>query len=135
MRNGGALIPVVAAVIEREGCLLIGRRPRWKRHGGLWEFPGGKVLAAESFGDAVARELEEELGLEVDGLGPVLYRAVDPGSPFEIIFVQVSVSGVPTAAEHEELAWCPREALHQMALAPADARFVSEWTRTPREHT
>ena len=135
MRYGGAPIPVVAAVIEREGLLLLGRRPRQKRHGGLWEFPGGKMLAGESFGDAVARELEEELGLEVEGLGPVLSRAVDPGSPFAITFVQVSVSGVPAAAEHEELAWCPREALHRMALAPADARFVSEWTQVPREHT
>ena len=128
-------VPVVAAVIEREGRLLLGRRPREKRHGSLWEFPGGKVAVGESLGDAVARELEEELGLEVQSLGPVLFRAVDPGSPFEIIFVQVSVSGVPVPMEHEECTWCPREELGRLALAPADARFASEWIRVAREET
>ena len=125
----------MAAVIEREGRLLLGRRPRGKRHGGLWEFPGGKVAAGESLGDAVARELWEELGLEVESLGPVLFRALDPGSPFEIIFVRVSVSGAPAPVEHEAFTWCPREELGSLVLAPADARFASEWARATREIT
>ena len=122
----------MAAVIEREGRILLGRRPREKRHGGLWEFPGGKVLDSESFGDAIARELREELGLGVERLGGVLSRVSDPGSVFEIIFVEVSVSGVPAPVEHERVAWFGREELSRLALAPADAQFVSE-RMTPRE--
>lgn len=125
-------VPVVAAVIERRGRFLVGRRPRGKRHGGLWEFPGGKVLDTESFGDAIARELREELGLGVERLGRVLSRVRDPGSVFEIIFVEVSVSGVPVPVEHERVAWIGREELSRLALAPADARFVSE-RMTPRD--
>lgn len=124
-------MPVVAAVIERRGRFLVGRRPRGKRHGGLWEFPGGKVLDGESFGDAIARELREELGLGVERLGRVLSRVRDPGSVFEIIFVEVSASGEPAPAEHETIAWFGREELSRLALAPADARFVSE-RMTPR---
>ena len=116
----------MAAVIEREGRILLGRRPREKRHGGLWEFPGGKVLDSESFGDAIARELREELGLGVERLGRVLSRVRDPGSVFEIIFIEVSVSGVPVPAEHERVAWFGRAELSRLGLAPADARFVSE---------
>ena len=116
----------MAAVIERKGRILLGRRPREKRHGGLWEFPGGKVLDGESLGDAIARELREELGLGVERLGRVLSRVSDPGSVFEIIFVEVSVSGIPAPVEHERVGWFGREELSRLALAPADARFVSE---------
>ena len=41
-------IPVVAAVIRRENKVLLARRPDHKRHGGLWEFPGGKIDEGET---------------------------------------------------------------------------------------
>ncbi len=58
-------IPVVAAVIRRKNKALLGRRPDHKRHGGLWEFPGGKVEDGESLADALKREVLEELGVAV----------------------------------------------------------------------
>lgn len=127
-RPGDPPIAVAAAVIEREGRVLLGRRPREKRHGGLWEFPGGKLDRDESLEQAIERELREELGLQFEGLGPTLYRAVDPGSPFEVHFVKVFVRGIPTAIEHEEITWCPWRHLGGLELAPADRRFVAEWT-------
>jgi 8-oxo-dGTP pyrophosphatase MutT (NUDIX family) len=48
---------VVAAVIERDGRLLVCQRPAHKRHGGLWEFPGGKCDPGESDAEAARREL------------------------------------------------------------------------------
>lgn len=124
MTHAPARIDVVAAVIERGGRYLVCRRPEEKRHGGLWEFPGGKVGEGESRLDAVRRELDEELGLETTRLGEVLFSAVDEGSPFVIDFVRVRTRGEPVLHEHTELGWFTPDELGSLALAPADARFV-----------
>jgi 8-oxo-dGTP pyrophosphatase MutT (NUDIX family) len=120
------MIHVLAAVIRRDGLFLVGRRPSQKRHGGLWEFPGGKVLEGESHPAALARELREELDLRLDRVGRELFRVRDPGSAYLIIFVEVSTRGHPIASEHAELAWCTEAELRDLTLAPADRRFVFE---------
>jgi mutator protein MutT len=119
-------IPVMAAVIRREGRLLLGRRPDHKRHGGLWEFPGGKVESGESDQQAVERELSEELGLSTTSVGRVLFESQDPDSTFLIRFVAVEVAGDPRALEHSEIGWFDLEALRNLRLAPSDSRFVFE---------
>jgi mutator protein MutT len=116
---------VGAAVIVREGRYLVGRRPAHKRHGGLWEFPGGKLSDGECVADAIARELREELGLEVIRVGGVLGRVSDPGSPYVITFVEVDVFGTPTPTEHSEVAWLDPASLREAELAPADRSFVA----------
>ncbi len=121
-----APIPVVAAVIERDGRFLVGRRPENKRHGGLWEFPGGKLEPGESDLEGVRRELAEELRLEAVSTGRVLFVASDQGSPFSIRFVEVVVRGEPEALEHSELSWASPAGLAELPLAPTDARFVRE---------
>lgn len=115
---------MVAAVIRRDGRYLLGRRPLSKRHGGLWEFPGGKVLPGESRLDAARRELAEELGLEALCLGQLLHSASDPGSPFLIEFVEVEAAGEPSPHEHSEVGWYAAEELRELPLAPADALFA-----------
>lgn len=115
---------VVAAVIERDGRYLVGLRPAHKRHGGLWEFPGGKLLPGEGLADAARRELREELGVEVAGVGELLFEAADPGSPFRICFVEIRIRGEPFPLEHDRLEWSSLPALRSMRLAPTDARFV-----------
>jgi 8-oxo-dGTP diphosphatase len=122
-----APIIVVAAVVRRDGRFLVGRRPLHKRHGGLWEFPGGKLHPGESIADGVRRELAEELGLEVRKVGRVLYDAGDPGTPFLIRFVEVEVEDhSPTPTEHEAIRWLTPERIASLPLAPSDARFVEE---------
>ncbi|MDH5760667.1 MAG: NUDIX domain-containing protein [Gemmatimonadota bacterium] len=118
------IIHVVAVVIEREGRYLLGRRPPEKRHGALWEFPGGKTHDGEDHLAAARRELLEELDLEVRAVGRVIYSRQDPGSPFLIEFVKADVSGEPTALEHTEIGWYTPEELSSMPLAPTDAAFV-----------
>jgi 8-oxo-dGTP pyrophosphatase MutT (NUDIX family) len=59
---------VLAAVIRRQDRYLVCRRPAHKRHGGLWEFPGGKLEPGETLLEAARRELREELGAEVSDL-------------------------------------------------------------------
>src|SRR5262245_15098201 len=59
------LLVAAAALVDRDNRVLITRRPAGKAMAGLWEFPGGKVGAAETPEAALVRELEEELGIEV----------------------------------------------------------------------
>lgn len=75
-------IDVVAAVICREGRFLVCKRNSAKRHGGLWEFAGGKVLPGETFEEALGRELAEELALELSGVGELLYSGAEDDSNF-----------------------------------------------------
>jgi len=118
-------VRVVAAVIEREAKLLICLRPAHKRHGGLWEFPGGKVHEGETETEAVIRELREELGVETLSVGDVVFSSVDEGGVFEICFIPAVVAGQPTALEHSALAWCSRDDLPSYALAPSDRAFAN----------
>ncbi|HET9947309.1 MAG TPA: NUDIX domain-containing protein [Longimicrobiales bacterium] len=118
-------VAVVAAVVERRGRYLLARRPAHKRHGGLWEFPGGKVLDGESRLEAARRELAEELGLRVTGAGRLLAEVRDAGSPFVIEFLEVAAEGEPVAHEHAELGWFSPAELAGLALAPADEAFAA----------
>jgi mutator protein MutT len=118
-------VPVIAAVVRREGRYLVGRRPAGKRHGGLWEFPGGKVDPGEGRLEAARRELGEELGMEVTCVGRLLLEVADAGSPYVISFVEVVARGEPHPTEHTSVGWHTPEELTAMPLAPADARFVA----------
>lgn len=117
-------VRVVAAVVESDGRWLLGRRPPEKRHGDLFEFPGGKLDDGESTLDAARRELAEELALTVESLGRTLFTVRDEGSPFVIEFIEVVVSGTPIASEHTAVGWFDRHELAALPLAPADAAFV-----------
>lgn len=122
-----AVRDVVACVItDAEGRVLIGKRPADKRHGGLWEFPGGKVHDGESLAQAAERELLEELGVRLaDAADAPDFTRADPGSHFRIIFLQVTIIGDPRALEHEELAWFDPAGSWAPELAPADAEYAA----------
>jgi mutator protein MutT len=120
-------ISVVAAIIRRKNNVLLGRRPPKKRHGGLWEFPGGKIDEKETEVDAITRELLEEFGVETTAVGKVVYECRDPGSPFLVQFLDVDIRGRPEPIEHTEIGWFEPETLPTVSLAPCDARFVAEY--------
>jgi mutator protein MutT len=96
-------IQVLAAVIRRGDHWLVCKRPSHKRHGGLWEFPGGKLEPGESWVEAAKRELLEELGVAVTSVGDPIASKCDPDSPFEIVFVPVRIEGEPQPIEHDEV--------------------------------
>jgi len=113
---------VVAAVICRHGRYLVARRPEHKHHGGLWEFPGGKLEPGETSAAALARELAEELGLQLLTRGALLYTDQAPDERLTIEFIEATVRGEPEPREHTALAWHSIDELAALDLAPADAR-------------
>lgn len=120
---------VVAAVVRRDDRYLLGRRPEEKRHGGLWEFPGGKLDEGEDAAAGARRELAEELALETVDVGAALHSVRDPASFFVIHFHPVEVRGEPEAREHSRVGWFALEEMAGMELAPADEAFVG-WLRS-----
>lgn len=117
-------VRVVASVIEKNGRMLLCERPAHKRHGGLWEFPGGKVEPNETDFQAVQRELREELGVEVVAVHEVEYSVADPGSHFVIEFLRVEIQGEPVCLEHASIAWVVPQELLVLPLAPSDRRYA-----------
>ena len=115
---------VIAAVIAREDRLLVCQRPKHKRHGGLWEFPGGKIEPEENEESAARRELREELGVDVQRVDEAEFSVPDPGSSFVIVFAPVHISGEPTCHEHEAFVWATPAELANLDLAPSDRRYV-----------
>lgn len=115
---------VLAAVIERSGRYLICRRPGYKRHGGLWEFPGGKLEEGESMAEAAVRELKEELGLLATRVGETYLSVKDGQSPYLVCFTAVETSGEPELSEHSDLIWATPSELLEKSLAPCDRRFA-----------
>jgi 8-oxo-dGTP diphosphatase len=120
-------IHVIAAVIYLDSKFLVCRRPLHKRHGGLWEFPGGKIHKGESDLEAAKRELREELKVQVLNVGKRLFSASDPDSSFIIEFVKVEIYGKPISVEHSEIRFCTISELSGMQFAPADKRFINEF--------
>ena len=118
------MIRVVAALIRNDNQLLLGQRPQHKRHGGLWEFPGGKIEPDETAYQAIARELKEEMGLLVTGIGKCLHSVHDPGSIFRIEFTETFASGEARAIEHQAIGWFTLTQLEEMNLAPSDRLFL-----------
>ncbi|MGH8322508.1 MAG: (deoxy)nucleoside triphosphate pyrophosphohydrolase, partial [Steroidobacteraceae bacterium] len=69
------ILVVAAALYHHDGRVLIAERPAGKHMAGRWEFPGGKVAAGESEAQALARELREELGIDVTASRPFMRLA------------------------------------------------------------
>src|SRR5208283_1700023 len=104
----------VAAIVERDGRILIGRRKAEQSHPLQWEFPGGKVEHGETPPQALERELREELDIrDVTSEEITRYEFTYPGkSPIRLIFFRVTeFDGEPRNVIFEEMRWEPRQRL------------------------
>jgi mutator protein MutT len=117
-------VVVVAAVVWRNGRVLLCQRPLNKQHGGQWEFPGGKVEPGETLPQAVRRELEEELDVPVTSVGPPLWSCDHPERPLNLVFLPTEMQGEPRCVEHLALSWETPESALKLPLAPLDRAFV-----------
>lgn len=123
------MIEVVCGVIrDASGRYLACRRPEGKHLGGLWEFPGGKVEAGEEPAVALARELREELAVEVvvEGALTAFPWSYDWGTMLLRPFYCRITAGEPKPIEHQELRWCERERFGELEWAPADVPVFAE---------
>jgi 8-oxo-dGTP diphosphatase len=121
------IIKVVAAVIERGGRILVGQRRKSDSHGLKWEFPGGKVERGEAPAAALARELEEELGIQAHvGREIVRYSHEYPKrATILLIFFNVTqFSGEPQSLAFERIVWEVPERLPQYDFLDGDVDFV-----------
>jgi len=119
-------VEVVGAVIVRDGKILCAQRGANGALGGKWEFPGGKIEPGEDARQALVRELNEELGCEVE-VGDFVTRTT-----YDYPFATVSlttfrcklVSGEPELTEHEAVVWLDPQELLILDWAPADVPAV-----------
>jgi 8-oxo-dGTP diphosphatase len=118
---------VVAAVIERQGVVLICQRKAGQKHALKWEFPGGKVEPGETPIAAIRRELEEELGIRAQiGLEIANYQYAYRGKdPIQLIFYRVTeFEGEVANRVFERICWESRERLPDYDFLEGDADFV-----------
>jgi 8-oxo-dGTP diphosphatase len=122
---------VVAAIIERDGLILIGQRKPGQSHALQWEFPGGKVEPGETPEAALARELEEELSiLDATGKEIARYSYEYPGKkPIELIFFRVtSYAGDVEDRIYHATAWAPRAKLREYDFLEGDRDFLRDFS-------
>ncbi len=127
-KNPTYLFVVAAALIDPNGKILVQQRPGGKSMAGLWEFPGGKVEAGETPELALARELEEELGITVD---PVDFRAaafasepLDTKHLILLLYICRRWDGEPTGLEENPVDWVSIEQMRQLEMPPADLPLI-----------
>lgn len=111
LREGGSDRPVVevavGVLVRTDGAFLMTSRPQGKPYAGYWEFPGGKLEAGESVEQALRRELQEELGIEIGHVHPWKVEMVDyPHALVRLHFCQVrDWSGALQMREAQSFAW------------------------------
>ncbi len=128
MKKAGSdsLTKVVAAVIERDGKVLIARRRREAGSGGSWEFPGGQLEDGETPEKGLEREIAEELGIRIrvgGRLRAVTYRS--PSLSIELLaYRAIIVSGELKLTDHDEVRWAEPSALEESAFSEPDRPIV-----------
>ena len=123
------MVQVVAGIIERQGRLLICRRKAEQSHPLKWEFPGGKVEPGETPEQALARELEEELGIfGAAGQEIMRYQHTYPGrDTIVLIFFRVQeFGGEPRNVIFHEMRWEPVERLAEFDFVEGDTQFIQD---------
>lgn len=134
MQKNPTLIPVVAAaLLDRNGRVLMQQRKLSKQHGGLWEFPGGKVEPDETLDTALVRELREELGIAVDParIEPLAFAA-RPGEPVVVMLYICTVwQGEPQCLDAEAVGWFTHAELMALPMPPLDVPLAIALRNVP----
>jgi 8-oxo-dGTP diphosphatase len=123
---------VAAGILcDSKGRVLIAERLGGGPFHGLWEFPGGKIVAGETSPQALSRELAEELGIEVTACSSFmnLRHEYDDRVVTIEFFIVSEWNCEPVGREGQELRWVPAESLDADELLPADMPVVTALQR------
>ncbi|HVI99462.1 MAG TPA: (deoxy)nucleoside triphosphate pyrophosphohydrolase [Sphingomonas sp.] len=124
-----SMLVVAAALIDADRRVLVQQRASGKALAGLWEFPGGKVEPGERPEDALARELDEELGIVLDPavLSPVASTTLaDEALDLELrLFSARAWSGTPRPLDAAALRWCSVDDLRALPMPRADVPLIA----------
>jgi len=117
---------VTAAVIEKDGKILIAQRRKGRALGGKWEFPGGKIEPGETAEACLKRELKEEFGIESEvGKFIIVSKFRYCLVPIELLAYRVKhLFGEFKVNEHEEIRWVSPSELKLYDFMPADEAIV-----------
>lgn len=123
------LLVSAAALIDRDGRVLLAQRPEGKPMAGLWEFPGGKVEPGETPEAALIRELQEELGIATweSCLAPLTF-ASHSYEEFHLLmplFACRKWEGVARSREGQALKWVFAKDMPKYPMPPADKPIPS----------
>jgi 8-oxo-dGTP diphosphatase len=127
-------VEVVAAVIlKADGQFLLAQRPAGKVYAGWWEFPGGKVEPGEAPADALARELHEELGIDVTRAWPWISREyVYAHAHVRLNFFRVlEWEGEPRSREAQALSWQRTREIKVGPVLPANGPILRSLALPP----
>ena len=118
-------IVVVAAIIERDGSVLVTLRPDGTHLAGHWEFPGGKVDAHETHAEALRREVFEELDCVVD-VGTLAHTVTHsyPEKTVQLFFYRCGLNGEPKPMMGQGMRWVPKGELGQLPFPEADRDLI-----------
>jgi 8-oxo-dGTP diphosphatase len=122
---------VALALVDGAGRVLMQQRPHAREHGGLWEFPGGKVEPGEGPVEALVREVAEELGIAIAAadLVPVSFAAspvvVGVRPLLLLLYACRRWEGEPAPEPGAALVWARPEAIRALAMPPLDVPLAA----------
>ena len=123
------VLVVAVALVDPDGRVLIAKRPEGKPMAGLWEFPGGKVRDGELPEEALVRELDEELGIDITEscLAPLSFasHAYDDFHLLMPLYVCRVWKGMVSPREGQEIKWVRPVRLGDYPMPPADRPLVA----------
>ena len=118
---------VVAAIIKKDNSYLIAQRNRKKYMGLKWEFPGGQVEPNETFHEALSREIQEELSIDIN-VGEKIAEEKYNDDQIDIIlhyYLCSEKNGTMRLNEHESIAWIEKKDFDKYAFVEGDGNVLS----------
>ena len=129
MNHKRELLSIAIGILRNtKNEVLLGKRIKGKSLKGYWEFPGGKIESNETPEEALFREFQEELGVEI-GMSKKMETIVYQYDHYDVLlmpFKIIDYIGNPAGLEGQELMWCATDQLKEVEILPADQPLVEK---------